>query len=173
MLRCMISGTMAGSGSLRACHSSLRVAPLRKITRKKLQRAIAESLEAEAEDQRQLLEDGYDSEEDAMPWPVLYEPYLFAVTVGHLFIVDGKALSADGPDAGKLLVAWFDECGRVVSSTRQTGPEAWNTTGLIFGGYLREHSTWMNTDVGEEYEWDAPLRPPFDGSREEEDMGGN
>lgn len=136
---------------------------------RKKQQALEAAMDAEAEDRKQAEEDGYDPDEDATPWQDLYEGYHWAVAIGNLYIIDEKALASAGPDAGKLLVAWFDDCGRVVRSARQTAAEASDTMGLIESGYVRDHAVWTNADPGEEYEWDAPLGPPYGSDVDDEE----
>ena len=44
--------------------------------------------------------------------------------MGHIYIVDEKTLASEGPDAGTVLIIWYDECGRAIRSYREKAMHA-------------------------------------------------
>jgi hypothetical protein len=87
--------------------------------------------------------------------------YHWVLALGILCIADEKTLSSEGPDAGKVIVVWYDECGRVVRWVRKTGRQVFDTMGSIKDGSVQASSPWIDAKVGEDYQWDAPWGPPY------------
>lgn len=137
----------------------------------RVEEATKEALQQEIDDWEMAEANDYDPDEDATPWPRLYECYQWAVTFGFLFTIDEKALSPSSQHSGKVRVLWFDECGRVVRYNRQN---AWDASNTIVGYkccFVREHGVWMNARVGKDYDWGALLGPPYD--KDWDDSDGN
>lgn len=123
--------------------------------------ALQEGIEAENFDEEQ----GYDSE-DAMPWMTFYSEYLWRLSAGRIYIADAKTLASKGRNAGKILVVWYDECGRGIRCYRQKLDEAVEETGC-FSYLLKDHACWENAEICESYEEGAPLGPPYDEKKDE------
>jgi hypothetical protein len=130
--------------------------------------ALDSGIEAEAGDAEQAEMDGYDPEEDALPWPLFYDEYHMALIMGRIYIIDAKTFAEEGRNAGKVLAVWFDECGRVIRSYRQTVEDAASYVNLD-DCYLTEHGCWANARIGKDYEWGGPLGPPYGDSSEDEE----
>ncbi|KAJ6035817.1 hypothetical protein N7540_000096 [Penicillium herquei] len=122
--------------------------------------ALQEGIESESCDAQHAEENGYDPVEDELPWTCFYSEYLWRLIAGRIHVIDKKTLAKKGRNAGKVLVIWFDHCGRAIRYSRQELDAA----GSIAGGmdyYLKDHGCWTNADIGESYEWGAPLGPPY------------
>ncbi|KAJ5946734.1 hypothetical protein N7454_003573 [Penicillium verhagenii] len=119
--------------------------------------ALQEGIEAEKFDE----EEDSDSE-DAMPWMTFYSEYLWRLSAGRIYIVDATTLASNSKDrnAGKVLVVWYDECGRGIRYYRQELDKAVDETGL-FDYILRDRACWENAEICESYEEGAPLGPPY------------
>jgi hypothetical protein len=91
------------------------------------------------------------------PPSILYNGYHWAAQIGSLFVIDERTVSFTGPDAGKILVVWFDDRGREVRSRRQDPIMASGTLGLIYGGYVRDHDVWIRAQVGRDYVLENPV----------------
>lgn len=101
-----------------------------------VQEGAARSMEWEAEDSAQAEEEGYDPEEDGLPWSVFYAEYHLAVVIGQI------------------------ECGRVV---REARVDVWYAGDITFldNCYLDEHGFWVNGRIRKEYDWGGLLGPPY------------
>ncbi|KAF7114420.1 hypothetical protein CNMCM5793_008724 [Aspergillus hiratsukae] len=109
-------------------------------------------------------ESDFDEElEDNIKWEdegdYLY--YYWALVVGRMHIVDKTTLASEGRNAGKVRIVWFDACGRVVGSYRAELGYAADIT-AVDNPMLDEHSCWVHGKVGKEFNWGAPLGPPYD-----------
>ncbi|RHZ65986.1 uncharacterized protein CDV56_109164 [Aspergillus thermomutatus] len=137
-----------------------------------VQEALRQGMEWEAEDPAQAEEEGYDPEEDGLPWPMFYAEYHRALVIGRIHIVDKKTLASEGRDAGKVLIVFYDECGRVVRSARA---DEWYAADITYldNCYLDEHGCWVNGRIGKDYDWGGPLGPPYgeDGEDEADESG--
>ncbi|CAG8927359.1 unnamed protein product [Penicillium salamii] len=122
--------------------------------------ALQEGIEDESEDAQHAEESGYDPVEDGLPWICFYSEYLWRLVAGRIHIVDATTLASDGRDAGKVLVMWFDHCGRAVRYYREELEEAGNIA-KCFDYILRDLRCWQNAEIGGSYEWGAPLGPPY------------
>ncbi|KAL2823039.1 hypothetical protein BJX63DRAFT_3980 [Aspergillus granulosus] len=89
-----------------------------------------------------------------------YTPYHWAMVVGRIHIVDRITLGAEGPNAGKVLIVFYDACGRVVRSYRETVDIAADIT-AVDNALLDENPCWGNGEIGPEYRWGGPLGPPY------------
>ncbi|KAL3489016.1 hypothetical protein BJX62DRAFT_239486 [Aspergillus germanicus] len=101
-----------------------------------------------------------------------YTPYHWAMVIGRIHIIDritlvspseGQDQGPDAADAGKVLISWYDACGRVVRSYRDTVKNAADIT-AVDNAILDDNPSWLNGEVGPEYCWGAALGPPY-GSR--------
>jgi hypothetical protein len=104
---------------------------------------------------RQVAEDGgYDSVEDENPWTLFYSDYHMQLVINRIHIVDKTTLASGGPDAGKVLVVFVDECGRAIRYSRRELKDAADIA------YL---SNFMLKEYGccQSYKWGAPLGPPY------------
>lgn len=127
--------------------------------------ALEEGLEDEATDVQRAEEGGYDPVEDENPWICFYAEYLFRLAVGQIYIVDEKTLASEGLDAGTILVVWYDECGRTIRYCREKSEHAAELANLN-PCYIKDRALWYNAEIGESYEWGAPLGPPYGENRE-------
>ncbi|KAI2832820.1 hypothetical protein CBS133816_1100 [Aspergillus niger] len=125
-----------------------------------VQEALEEGIESEETDPQRAKESGYDPEEDGNPWVCFYSEYLFCLAAGHIYIVDEKTLASEGPDAGTVLIIWYDECGRAIRYHREKAMHAAEIANLN-PCYLKERACWNNAEIGESYKWGAPLGPPY------------
>jgi hypothetical protein len=130
--------------------------------------ALDFGIAAEAEDAELAEEDGYDPDEDGLPWPCFYGQYHMALIMGRIYIIDAKTLASEGRNAGKVLAVWYDQCGRVIRSYRQTVDGAADYH-YLDDCYLTEHACWANATIGKEYQWGASLGPPYGEDSSEED----
>ncbi|KAJ6024685.1 hypothetical protein N7540_005482 [Penicillium herquei] len=128
------------------------------------ERDVKETLEEGINDERmdpQIAEEsGYDPAEDLNPWPCFYSEYHFHLVVRYMHVVDERTLASEGPDAGTVLVIWFDECGRAIRYYRQEAKEAAQLTGLE-PSQLKDLPPWDYAEIGESYQWGAPFGPPY------------
>lgn len=86
---------------------------------------LQEALHPETESYISDDEYGEESETEAD-----YELYYWAVVVGRIHIVDRIALASEGRNAGKVRIVFYDACGRVVRSYRETVDETLNITAV-------------------------------------------
>ncbi|KAJ5150880.1 uncharacterized protein N7482_010132 [Penicillium canariense] len=131
-----------------------------------VEEALEEGIESESGDAQHAGENGYDPVEDENPWICFYSEYLFRLAAGHIYIVDEKTLASEGPDAGTVLVMWYDECGRAIRYYREEAMHAAEIANLA-PCYLKDYACWDNAEIGESYEWGAPLGPPYGENRRE------
>jgi hypothetical protein len=125
--------------------------------------AIQGALEAEEEEDAELEEQGYTKSEDGMDWTERYEYVQYASVVGVIWVADDEALRHQQlPESGKLLIAWFDDCGRVVRWNRMRSAEIDTIMGLIMGDCERDHEAWITAEVGEDYGWEGVCGPPYE-----------
>lgn len=125
-----------------------------------VQEALEGGIEAEAGDPELAEQDGYDPDEDGLPWPVFYSPYHMALVMKRIHILDTKTLTSEGRNAGKVLVIWYDERGRTVRSSREALNSA-SDIAVLDNCILEEYECWMNAKIGKDYQWGAPLGPPY------------
>ncbi|KAJ5936895.1 hypothetical protein N7466_003345 [Penicillium verhagenii] len=131
-----------------------------------LQEALDYAIDAEsggadlAEDARAL------DSEDEDPWISFYSEYMFQLAQGRIYIVDRKTLSSKGRNAGKVIVVWFDECGRTIRYFREKVMDAAEFASLD-PCYLKEYPCWEYAEIGESYDWGTPLGPPYGEGRGE------
>lgn len=59
---------------------------------------------------------------------------------------------------GKFLW-WVDECGRAIRYSRLELEDA-SDIANVSNPMLNKHSCWANAQIGQSYEWGAPLGPP-------------
>ncbi|OOQ89021.1 hypothetical protein PEBR_10297 [Penicillium brasilianum] len=119
-----------------------------------------EGIEAENFDEEQ-----YDSE-DAMPWMTYYSEYLWRLAAGRIYIADAKTLASKRRNAGKILVVWYDKCGRGIRCYRQNLDEAVVESGC-FHYLLKDHACWENAEICESYEEGEPLGPRYGEKKDE------
>ncbi|KAJ5191798.1 uncharacterized protein N7498_010783 [Penicillium cinerascens] len=127
---------------------------------------VGPGIESESIDPQRDEENGYDPKEDENPWICFYSEYLFRLAAGRIHIVDEKTLASEGPDAGTVLVMWYDECGRAIRYYREKAMHAVEIANLETC-YLKDYACWNNAEIGECYEWGEPLGPPYSENRGE------
>lgn len=123
--------------------------------------------EYEEETQRTLqegIEDQEDEGENANPWEISFEEYHFELIMGHMYVADTTTFASEGPDAGKLLLVWYDECGRTIRSTRLTLREAADMA-LLSNAEINDWPCWVHGDIGQSYQWGQWLGPPYGKNR--------
>ncbi|KAJ5202815.1 hypothetical protein N7449_004894 [Penicillium cf. viridicatum] len=124
------------------------------------QESLQAGIEAEEFDAQVAEESDYDPEEDANPWPGFYSDYYMHLVIQRIHVVDATTLASECPNAGKVLVVWVDECGRVTRYSRLELDDSLdnaNVSNPILNGF----SCWANAQIGHSYEWDGPLGPPY------------
>ncbi|KAL2817008.1 hypothetical protein BDW59DRAFT_175633 [Aspergillus cavernicola] len=125
-----------------------------------IQEALSEAIEAHALDPELAEEEGYDPVEDAKPWPMFHSDYHMQLVIGRIHVVDATTLASEGRNAGKVLVVWFDECGRAIRYSREALEDASDIAGLS-NYMLNEYGCWVNAKIGQPYQWGQPLGPPY------------
>jgi hypothetical protein len=130
--------------------------------------ALEEALESEAAEDEELEEGGYTKSEDGMHWSDHYEYLQYLSARGAIWIADEEALCVQPPKKRKLLIAWFDECGRVVRWNRMRSRHIFDIIGLFFERCDNEDSVWKNAEVGEDYDWDGVCGPPYESESKSE-----
>jgi hypothetical protein len=132
-----------------------------------LKETFDEAIEDEALDPKHAEENGYDPEGDLNPWPIFYSEYHVALAAGRIYVVDAKAVASEGHDAGKVLVIWYDECGRTIRYYRERVRDAIERANLD-DCYLKDYSCWVHAQIGKAYECGGPLGPPYADNDEED-----
>lgn len=126
------------------------------------QEGLKESLEAERL-AREDVEDADESwSEDGPYWPAPYSAYHAACQIGFIFIADEETLTAPHPKEATFLVVWYDPDGNVVRQYRLGAYDAQGLEALYCGSFPCEHTAWSLGVVGEQYDEDAPLGPPYE-----------
>ncbi|KAJ5225301.1 hypothetical protein N7468_006526 [Penicillium chermesinum] len=120
---------------------------------------LREALEEEASDPDRAIENGYDPDEDATPWQFFYSSYHMHQVVGRLQIVDATTFASEGPDAGNVLLAFYDDCGRVVRYCREEFDHAVELQGLSHFE-LDDTTHWPTASIGPAYDLGGPMGPP-------------
>lgn len=80
----------------------------------------------------------------------------FWTTVNYIFIADKTAL-----ETGEVLVAFFDDCGRVVRSTRAQPSFAEELAGAWAEGEFNELDEFREANIGVDYRPGGRCGPPF------------
>ncbi|KAJ5935965.1 hypothetical protein N7454_005263 [Penicillium verhagenii] len=125
-----------------------------------LQEALDDAIDAECGD-ADLTEDARDLDsEDEDPWISFYSEYMFRLAQGRFHVVDRKTLSSKGRNAGKVIVVWFDDCGRTIRYFREKAIDAAENASLD-PCYLKDYPCWEYAEIGEFYDWGTPLGPPY------------
>jgi len=117
--------------------------------------ALQEAIENDEQEDAELEEQGYTKSEDGLHWSEIFQPVHYASQVGHIWVADEKAIRS-----GKLMVAWFDDCGRVVRYNRVPGKEVDEVIGLIEGAMVNEHGVWVDAEIGPDYDCGGICGPP-------------
>ena len=99
--------------------------------------AIQEAIEADEEENAELEEQGYTKSEDGLDWSEMFQGVHYASVVGEIWVADEEALQSK-----KLLLAWVDDCGRVIRWTRLPVTEFDLMLGLIFMARYDEREAW-------------------------------
>ncbi|KAJ5772546.1 hypothetical protein N7520_003075 [Penicillium odoratum] len=101
-----------------------------------------------------------------LPWEISFEEYHFELIMGRMYVADATtfASTSEGPDVGKVLVVWYDECGRTIRSTRQTLWEAADMA-LLSNAETNDWPCWVHGDVGQLYQWGQFLGPTYGDKR--------
>ncbi|MCJ1384751.1 hypothetical protein MMC17_007869 [Xylographa soralifera] len=119
-------------------------------------RAVEAAIEADEEEDAELEEQGYTKSEDGLHWSEMFQGVQHASAVGEIWIADEEAINS-----GKLLMAWFDDCGRVIRWVRMPGEDIDGMLGRIFEVSDNEHGAWRVAEVGPDYDWDGICGPPY------------
>ena len=123
---------------------------------------LAKALEAEAAENAELEEQGYTKSEDSTHWSDRYSHVQYLSALGAIWVADEEALCAQPPESRKLLIAWFDECGRVVRWNRMRSRDIGSLIGLMSEKCDGEDDMWKDAEVGEDYDWDGVCGPPYE-----------
>lgn len=128
--------------------------------------AIAEALEDDANQDTELGEQGDTESYDGTRWLDRYGHVQYLSALGVMWVADEEALCAEPPKRRKLLMVWFDECGRVVRWNRIRPRRIYDIIGLMYQRIEHEDVAWDGAEVGGDYYWDGVCGPPY-ASREE------
>jgi hypothetical protein len=114
---------------------------------------------AEAQDQKEAenyhLDPETSSQSSQSSDEIDYSSYHWDSVVGVIWIADSEALRS-----GKALMAWYDDCGRVVRSIRIDPKEIQTFSGMLIEGIAYELDQWQFADVGDDYEVGGVCCPP-------------
>ncbi|KAJ5719735.1 hypothetical protein N7493_007313 [Penicillium malachiteum] len=126
------------------------------------QLALSEAAQFEA-DAHSSAEDSRDPADDLELDSQISFDYHQKKSLNRIHIVDATTLASDGPDAGKVLIVFFDEFGQTVRYAREEADEAVENTALT-NAHLDDHACWANAKIGELYQRGHPLGPPYSGN---------
>ncbi|KAL4734184.1 hypothetical protein BDV11DRAFT_175013 [Aspergillus similis] len=88
------------------------------------QETLSKAIEDHGLDPERAKESGCGPEEDANPWPIFHSNYHMLLAMSRIQVVDATTLASEGRHAGKVLIFWFDECGRTIRYVREALGEA-------------------------------------------------
>lgn len=126
-------------------------------------------MEAEAEKDAELEELGYTKSEDGTYWSERYQHVQYASKVGRIWVADEEALCEPIPGKRKLLIAWFDDRGRVVRWNLTPPRDMDSILRSIWGFCEQDMGAWALAEVGDDYAWYGVCAPPY----EAQDDGSN
>jgi hypothetical protein len=86
----------------------------------------------------------------------MFAPVHYAAQVGHAWIIDEEAVRS-----GKLMIAWYDDCGRVVRYNRVPGEGVEEVEIAIEFCWVNERSVWCDAEIGPDYDEDGICGPPY------------
>lgn len=75
---------------------------------------------------------------------------------GILWVADQEALETE-----RILVAWVDDCGRVVRKGRMSASDVEQLSGMLFEHADDESQWWEEADVGADYLQGGACGPPY------------
>ncbi|KAJ5701323.1 hypothetical protein N7488_008871 [Penicillium malachiteum] len=130
------------------------------------QLALSEAAQFEADTHRRA-DDSREPADDLERDSQISFDYHQKRSLNRIHIVDATTLASDGPDAGKVLIVFFDEFGQNVRYAREEADEAVENTALT-NAHLDDHACWANANIGELYQRGHPLGPPYS-----ENVGGD
>ncbi|RFU24761.1 hypothetical protein B7463_g11577, partial [Scytalidium lignicola] len=114
---------------------------------------------AEAQDQKEAenyhLDLETSSQSSRFSDEIDYSSYHWDSVIGMIWIADFEALQS-----GKALMAWYDDCGRIVRSIRIDPKEIQTFSGMLIQGIAYELGQWQLADVGDDYEVGGVCCPP-------------
>ena len=114
----------------------------------------------------------------------LYNYYHIVAKLRLMYVLDETTLAGDNKaaEARQLLAIWHDPDGRIVRSCRMSADDVYKHTAVLNSGSIDDFPTWMDAEVGDDYNWDGILGPPLkaededgdseEGSDEDEDGDG-
>jgi hypothetical protein len=98
----------------------------------------------------------------------LFNRYHLASRVGVIYVLDEETLGEDEDgseavsyDDTKVLVVWYDAHGKTVRWRRRSAVELAQEMALINTASIDDHPVWTEAEIGEDYDWDGPLGPPW------------
>ena len=121
---------------------------------------IVEQNKAEAMEEAQsayAVEHFHDSEDEGETESGLLQLYAGAhweSVVGVTWVADEEAL-----ETGKVLIAWYDDCGRIVRWNRMRAQDT-SIIGMLISGAGEETSEWQHGVSGEDYDVGGAFGPP-------------
>jgi hypothetical protein len=92
------------------------------------------------------------SEADESDWTLNYSDFHWSSVIGVIFVVDEEAIETE-----EVLLAWYDDCGRVVRSCRV------KDTAMLLGLLVQdgsELSCWEDGEIGDDYDLGGAFGPP-------------
>jgi len=90
-----------------------------------------------------------------------------------MYVLDEATLAGNKAAAERqLLAVWHDPDGRVVRSCRMSPVEVDENTAVLNSGSIDDFPTWMDAEIGDDYNWDGVRGPPpIEDEDEEEEEG--
>ncbi|KAJ5224967.1 hypothetical protein N7468_006192 [Penicillium chermesinum] len=80
------------------------------------------------------------------------------LVTGRLHVVDAKTFASEGRNAGKILLVFYDECGRTVRYCREEFD--WGVgAGALIHQEMDDISHWETARIGPAYRPGGPLGP--------------
>ena len=118
-----------------------------------------ERRKAEALEEAQYAEDNPSlntySEAEESDWILIYSSLHWLSAAGVIFVVDEEAI-----ETGEVLLAWYDDCGRVVRSCRVK--DTVMLLGILIQGAGSDLGYWGNGEIGDDYDLGGAFGPPYD-----------
>lgn len=127
----------------------------------------------ERRDKERVEEEGGEWPRDAMYIGDVYNYYHIASKIRLMYVLDEVTLSGEKrPEDRRILAVWHDPDGRIVRSCRVSADEVDSETAVLNSGSISDMPTWMDAEIGDDYNWDGILGPPpIESGEEDEDEG--
>ena len=137
--------------------------------------ALQVGQDMEREDKEMIESEGGEWPRDAAYIGDMYNQYHIAATCRLMYVLDEATLAGDKRvEERKLLAVWHDPDGRIVRSCRMSPDEVYTQTATLETVVRDDKSTWMDAEIGDDYNWGGILGPPpIEGEDEDEGEEGS